>query len=132
MKKSQVFVSALLLSLVFSAVMTELSMQVSTRSAMHHINAIDLTDEGMENSYIDSLGEEGSDSNSASTKEEIQAMYGELQSATSVYQYPGYWIFWLQSFVWVFLTTLAVALLQSVWVLRGTQQASVGIDIESN
>jgi len=75
MKKSQVFVSALLLSLLFSAVMTELSMQISTRSAIHHINAIDLTDEGMENSYIDSLGEEGADSNSASIQEEIQAMY---------------------------------------------------------
>ena len=124
MKKSHIFLSALLLSLVFSALMTELSMQVSTRTAINEIQQIDMSQEGIEDMYIVALDEEGDDSNSEPTLEDIQASFGEVQVESSVYQYPGYWIFWLKSFLYVFLTTLAVALLQSYWILRSTQSNS--------
>ena len=122
MNKTQVFVSALLLSLLFSALMTELTMQVSTRTAMDEINQISLEDDALRDwHFAAEASDTGLDQTTASV-DEINESLGKIQGASSVYQYPGYWVFWLQSFLWVFFTTLVVSLLQSLWILRQIKQ----------
>jgi hypothetical protein len=108
MKISKAILSCLILSLVFAAIATELSMRVSTNQAMSAIQQIGANEEDFSNWYIDSY----------SNPEQLKEQIVELQSNDSVYQYPGYWLFWLEGFFKVFITAFLVSMLQSYLVLR--------------
>ena len=108
MKISKAILSCLILSLVFAAIATELSMRVSTNQAMSAIQQIGANEEDFSNWYIDSY----------SNPEQLKEQIVELQSNDSVYQYPGYWTFWLQSCLRVFIAAFLVALIQSMLIIK--------------
>ena len=122
MKISKIVITALVLSVIFSAIATELSMRHSTLEAVSVAQDIELTDESLDNVYVqyepmdDNLNNQ-SESEMLS-QEDLKESIEQIQQLPSIYLYPGYWLFWFQGFLKIFITTLLVALLQSFMLIR--------------
>ena len=110
MKISKVILSCLFLSIVFAAIATELSMRITTSVAMKEMQQIDVNEEDF------SIW--SSEPNSNISPEVLKQQIEDMQSNVSVYQYPGYWTFWLQSFLRIFIAAFLVALIQSMLIIK--------------
>ncbi len=126
MKNSKVVLTALVLSAIFSAIATELSMRYSTNQAVSAMQDIELTGESLANidvqyeSMDDNLNNQ-SESEKIS-QDDLKESIEQIQQLPSIYSYPGYWSFWFQVFLKTFITTFLVALLQSFMVIKAMKK----------
>ncbi|TDR22391.1 hypothetical protein [Marinicella litoralis] len=130
LKLTKVFLAAILLSAVISAITTEWSMRVSTNEAITFANQVDVNDEEWA-AWVGVV-----DTNNAETAEmaafdenefdeTIKENIEQIQQTQSIYLYPGYWIFWFDSFKMTFLTAFLVAILQSLFILKSVKTAVI-------
>jgi len=114
MKVSKIILSCLYLSLIFASIATELSIRLSTKQAMTYVQQIDTNHKGISDLLVEP----------DLYTEKAQSDIRLIQGNHSIYQYPGYWRFWLTLFIKTFTTAFVVSVVQSLIMLRKIRHQS--------
>ncbi|WIO75436.1 hypothetical protein QP938_05905 [Porticoccaceae bacterium LTM1] len=103
----KIILSSLVVSVFISAVITFASVSTSTVEASENLASLELAEEELSD-LSEKMG---------ISVEEIKEGFEQAKTSDSPFNYPGFYRYWFQAFLWVFTACFASSLIQSYLVV---------------